>query len=56
MASYSVAIIFAWAGPWGEKIFEARLWRGAGGLALGCFWIDEFLSFAPRLTKQRWGE
>ena len=50
LASYSVALIFAWA------VFEEKtlrpLWRGAGGLALG-FGLTSFY-LLPAAYEQRW--
>lgn len=50
MASYSIALLFVWAG-FREKSF-APLWRGLGGLALGfglgCFYL------VPAAYEQRW--
>jgi uncharacterized membrane protein len=50
MASYSVALIFAWA------VVEERtlrpLWRGAGGLALGFGLVSFYL--LPAAYEQRW--
>lgn len=50
LASYSMALLFAWA-TIAEKSFSP-LWRGAGGLALGfgltCFYV------VPAAYEQRW--
>src|SRR5260370_16565687 len=51
MASYSVAIIFAWAAV-AEQSWRP-LWRGAAGLALG-FGLTRFFLF-PAAFGQRWG-
>jgi hypothetical protein len=50
LASYSVAIIFAWAAV-AEKSLRP-LWRGAGGLALG-FGLTSFY-LLPAAFEQRW--
>src|SRR5467141_4973505 len=50
LASYSVAIIFAWAAI-GEKSLRP-LWRGAGGLALS-FGLTSFY-LLPAAYEQRW--
>jgi hypothetical protein len=50
LASYSMALLFAWAGI-ARKSF-APLWRGAGGLALG-FALSGFYLF-PAAYEQRW--
>src|SRR6266481_477868 len=50
IASYSVAMIFAWAAV-GEKSL-LPLWRGAGGLALG-FGLTSFY-LLPAAYEQRW--
>src|SRR5467141_2306550 len=50
LASYSVALIFAWAAL-GEKSLQP-LWRGAGGLALGFALASFYL--LPAVYEQRW--
>jgi hypothetical protein len=50
LASYSVALIFAWA-VFAEKSLQP-LWRGAGGLALG-FGLASFY-LLPAAYEQRW--
>src|ERR1700687_4113355 len=50
MASYSAAIIFAWAGAGAKSL--RPLWRGAGGLALG-FGLTSFY-LLPAAYEQRW--
>jgi tryptophan-rich sensory protein len=50
MASYSVAIIFAWTSVWERSL--RPLWRGAGGLALG-FGLTSFY-LLPAAYEQRW--
>jgi hypothetical protein len=50
LASYSVAILFAWAAI--EEKSLAPLWRGVGGLALG-FGLTSFY-LLPAAYEQRW--
>jgi hypothetical protein len=50
LASYSVALIFAWA-AFAEKSLQP-LWRGAGGLALGLGLASFYL--LPAAYEQRW--
>ena len=50
LASFSVAIIFAWAAVWEKSL--RPLWRGAGGLALG-FGLTSFY-LLPAAYEQRW--
>src|SRR5712691_13230446 len=50
IASYSVAIIFAWVAVWEKSL--RPLWRGAGGLALR-FGLTSFY-LLPAAYEQRW--